>query len=234
MITYKDLQGKLKTLHDKALSKAVKKLQKELKRKDLKVAVDSLTGNPYNHALYFYLDELKNTEIGLLWLLFGVPGWDGYENKGANGEDILNAIIYSEDDDDSVWDYDRSVPNEIDKYGDMIAAACGWEDYDEDDNLSEANKYFFGTDNTNEVKKLFESESPRPISEIAAEIDEKWPKVSPAARPYLDAMYDLETIDDKYMYDDAESIILYFLSNAASWRGDDAKRIKKELKELCK
>lgn len=101
-------------------------------------------------------------------------------------------------------------------------------------NINEANKYFFGTENTNEVKKLFESESPRAISEIAAEIDEKWPKVSPAARPYLDAMYELETIDDKYLYDDAESIILYFLSNAAGWRGDDAKRIKKELKELCK
>lgn len=100
--------------------------------------------------------------------------------------------------------------------------------------LNEANKYFFGTESTNQVKKLFESESPRAISEIAAEIDEKWPKVSPAARPYLDAMYELETIDDKYLYDDAESIILYFLSNAAGWRGDDAKRIKKELKDLCK
>ena len=100
--------------------------------------------------------------------------------------------------------------------------------------LNEANKYFFGTENTNEVKQLFQSSEPRAISEIAAEIDEKWKKVSPYARPYLDAMYELETIDDKYLYDDAESIILYFLSNAASWRGDDAKRIKKELKELCK
>lgn len=100
--------------------------------------------------------------------------------------------------------------------------------------LNEANKYFFGTEDPNEVKQLFQSSEPRPISEIAAEIDEKWKKVSPYARPYLDAMYSLETIEDKYLYDDAESIILYFLSNASGWKGDDAKRIKKELKDICK
>ena len=72
----------------------------------------------------------------------------------------------------------------------------------------------------------------RSIWEIAEEIKELWPNVNYAARPYLDAMHALTSIDDMYMMDDARSIILYFLSNARSWRGPDAKRIKAELKKL--
>jgi hypothetical protein len=33
--------------------------------------------------------------------------------------------------------------------------------------------------------------------------------------------------------DSAESIVAYFLSNAATWRGADARRIKAELKALA-
>jgi hypothetical protein len=42
----------------------------------------------------------------------------------------------------------------------------------------------------------------------------------------------LTSIDDDYYLDSGRSVVLYFLSNAASWRGDDARRIKKELKEM--
>lgn len=72
----------------------------------------------------------------------------------------------------------------------------------------------------------------RAIKTIAAEIENTWPKVSPYARPYLDAMHDLESIGDSYYLDSGESIVLYFLSNAGSWRGADARRIKAELKSL--
>ena len=34
--------------------------------------------------------------------------------------------------------------------------------------------------------------------------------------------------------DDARTVVLYFLSNSATWRGPDAKRIKAELKEMLK
>jgi hypothetical protein len=34
--------------------------------------------------------------------------------------------------------------------------------------------------------------------------------------------------------DDANGIILYFLANASSWRGDTARRIKAELKNISK
>jgi hypothetical protein len=72
----------------------------------------------------------------------------------------------------------------------------------------------------------------RPLSVIAQEIEKTWPKVNYAARPYLDAMKTLSSIEDNYMHDSGKSIVLYFLSNATTWRGDDARRIKAELKSL--
>ena len=74
----------------------------------------------------------------------------------------------------------------------------------------------------------------RPIYEIAAEIRKDWAKPNYAAVPYLDAMSTLNSANDAYGYDDARSIILYFLSNATAWKGDTARRIKAELKMLVK
>lgn len=73
----------------------------------------------------------------------------------------------------------------------------------------------------------------RPIYEIAFDIRRAWgTKVSPYAKPYLDAMASLNSINDKYVYDTASSIVAYFLSNASGFRGDDAKRLKAELKAM--
>jgi hypothetical protein len=75
----------------------------------------------------------------------------------------------------------------------------------------------------------------RSLSTIAQEIRRDWgAKVNFAAKPYLSAMMGLDSINDQYGYDDARSIVLYFLSNASSWRGENAKRIKAELKALVK
>lgn len=74
----------------------------------------------------------------------------------------------------------------------------------------------------------------RPLSEIAREIRLNWEKVNYAAVPYLDAMECLNTIDDMYILDSGESIVRYFLSNASTWRGETAKRIKKELNNMLK
>jgi hypothetical protein len=76
------------------------------------------------------------------------------------------------------------------------------------------------------------SKTARPLHVIARDIYQAWPKVNYAAKPYLDAMQDLSSINDKYGYDDARSIVLYFLSNAASFRGDSAKTLKLELKSI--
>lgn len=75
---------------------------------------------------------------------------------------------------------------------------------------------------------------PRALSTIAYDIKQNWPKVYFGAVPYLDAMTQLNSIDDMYFLDSARSIVLYFLSNAQSWRGPEAKRIKAELKAILK
>lgn len=73
----------------------------------------------------------------------------------------------------------------------------------------------------------------RPLYGIAREIRKAWTKVSPYAEPYLEAMQSLNTINDNYYLDSGKSIVLYFLSNANTWRGEDARRIKAELKEMA-
>ena len=73
----------------------------------------------------------------------------------------------------------------------------------------------------------------RPLYEIAREIRKAWTKVSPYAEPYLEAMESLNTINDNYYFDSGKSVVLYFLSNASTWRGEDARRIKAELKEMA-
>ena len=74
----------------------------------------------------------------------------------------------------------------------------------------------------------------KPINQIASEIVEVWNKPYFGAVPYLTAMLHLHSINDKYFYDDARSIINYFLANAKTFKGDDAKRLKLELKSMLK
>jgi len=73
----------------------------------------------------------------------------------------------------------------------------------------------------------------RPINVIAREIRSDWQKPYFGAVPYLDAMRSLESGSDKYGCDSAQSIIAYFLSNASTYRGETAKRIKLELKQIA-
>lgn len=74
----------------------------------------------------------------------------------------------------------------------------------------------------------------RTLKLIAKEIRETWEKPYFGAVPYLSAMKTLDSIDDKFYEDSAADIVRYFLSNAQTWRGEDARRIKKELNEHLK
>lgn len=74
----------------------------------------------------------------------------------------------------------------------------------------------------------------RTLSSIAREIRLSWKNVNYAAKPYLEAMASLNSVQDNYYYDTGDSVVRYFLSNATSWKGDDARRIKAELKEILK
>jgi len=73
---------------------------------------------------------------------------------------------------------------------------------------------------------------PRKIRVIAAEIKKLWPKPYYAAKPYLDAMFEIESVTDEVLHDSGYDIVNRFIGNASTWRGPDAKRIKDELKSL--
>lgn len=75
---------------------------------------------------------------------------------------------------------------------------------------------------------------PRPIYQIAENIWHDWKKPYFGAIPYIAAMRSLDKITDNYVADSGRSIVLYFLSNSNTWRGETAKRIKSELKQLLR
>lgn len=78
------------------------------------------------------------------------------------------------------------------------------------------------------------NDNPRKLYDIADEIRNDWKVIDYAAMPYLDAMSELEDMDDLYGLDNAKSIVLYFLSNAGKWRSPAAEKIKAELNAMLK
>lgn len=73
------------------------------------------------------------------------------------------------------------------------------------------------------------------ISQIAGLVAFNWNATSKngvnyGAKPYLEAMFSMENIKDFFGLDPGEQIVLYFLSNATTWRGPVAKLVKLELK----
>jgi hypothetical protein len=72
----------------------------------------------------------------------------------------------------------------------------------------------------------------RHISDIAFDIAKAWPVPNYAAVPYLNAMRELHSMSDRYYEDSALSVVSYFLANAQTWKGEDARRIKSELKDM--
>jgi len=74
----------------------------------------------------------------------------------------------------------------------------------------------------------------RSLCTIARDIRSDWKNVNYAAAPYLDAMSCLGPITDAYGFDSGRNVVCYFLSNASQWRGETARAIKAELKEMLK
>ena len=79
-----------------------------------------------------------------------------------------------------------------------------------------------------------ETKKKRTFQQIARDIKSTWLNVYFGAVPYLDAMLKLDTSDpnESYLYDSAGDIARYFLANAQTFRGEDARRLKAELKSL--
>ncbi len=81
-------------------------------------------------------------------------------------------------------------------------------------------------------KQTAKTTAPRSLQTIALEISTDWKKPYFGAVPYLQAMSSLRTVHDYYGFDSAKEIVLYFLANAQTWRGERARALKAELKAL--
>jgi hypothetical protein len=81
--------------------------------------------------------------------------------------------------------------------------------------------------------------SPRSLAQISCEIADSLgesiilPKYG-YMRPYIYAMAQLDSISEQCCCDSALDIVLRFLCNANTWQGEDARRIKAELKSIVK
>lgn len=86
------------------------------------------------------------------------------------------------------------------------------------------------------MEQNINKQNKRTFAEIAREIKQTWKNVYFGAEPYLQAMLTINSSDKNapYMLETAEDIVIYFLANATYWRGEDAKRIKAELKSMIK
>ena len=68
------------------------------------------------------------------------------------------------------------------------------------------------------------------LAEIAAYIRKVWPSIHYGAKPYLSAMFSLNSVNDYYGFENGRSVVSYFLTSATKWRGPEARAVKAELK----
>jgi len=78
-----------------------------------------------------------------------------------------------------------------------------------------------------------------PLHEIATIIRRNWKATSKSgiyfgAVPYLDAMSNMSSVNEKFGCDDGKSIVIYALGNMTGWKGDVARAVKTELKRRIK
>jgi hypothetical protein len=73
----------------------------------------------------------------------------------------------------------------------------------------------------------------RPLNIIASDISRSWQMIDLRAVGPLDIMGSLNSIRDTYCdRTPATTIVRQFLFNASQWQGDDARRIKSELRGM--
>lgn len=93
------------------------------------------------------------------------------------------------------------------------------------------------------TKDMNTNTSPRPLHTIASEAIMDMETISKAKRrywrhafpylaPYADAMLSLNSVNDNYGWDSGREIVCRFISNSSTWRGETAKRIKAELRQI--
>ena len=80
------------------------------------------------------------------------------------------------------------------------------------------------------------NKSHRTFSQIVKEIRKVWKNIYFGAEPYLQALSQVHSSDKNapYLFETAKDQVVYLLANMTTFRGEDARRIKAELKEMIK
>ena len=74
----------------------------------------------------------------------------------------------------------------------------------------------------------------RSLRAIAEEIKADWHTIHPVAKPFVDALATLESIDDMFHRDRAIAVVARLRGACGTWRGATARRIKLELDEMLR
>lgn len=96
---------------------------------------------------------------------------------------------------------------------------------------------------TKKVKTKPEKETPSPVEleeleknlplmelcSIARKIRQDWKKPYFGAVPYINALATMRSMESSYGFENADSIVCYFLANASTWKGPVARLVKSEL-----
>ena len=72
----------------------------------------------------------------------------------------------------------------------------------------------------------------RALNLIMREVKQDWKKPYFGAVPYIQALSQMDNVSQNYGEDSAKKLVLYFLANANTWRGETARRVKAELKSM--
>lgn len=72
-------------------------------------------------------------------------------------------------------------------------------------------------------------DSHKPLYQYAGTIKRNWDTIAQDARPFIDAMFQLDQITDET----ARETVIRFLTTSRGWKGDIARDVKKELKKIA-
>lgn len=73
-----------------------------------------------------------------------------------------------------------------------------------------------------------------PLHALARMCQRDWPRAYFGARPYIDALLGLTSLDEPYGCETARDVVVGLLANAQTWKGPIARAVKAELTRRLK
>lgn len=83
-----------------------------------------------------------------------------------------------------------------------------------------------------DLQELLGRTAARKLKDIARDIEKSWGRVDPRAKPFLEVLKTLDSVEDNYEADRGVDIVRHFLHHSQRWSGPDADRLRDELEGL--